>query len=147
MQKMNEPKRMNVTLFTLLRQASHLQAQRIGQLQGRGLILVLLHEHGTLTQRQLSELTQRRAATLSEQLENMEKAGLVLREKNAADKRTIDVSLTEKGKRTAKGAEQERATTADELFSILEDEERRQLHRTLKKLTAAWWQQQSTYSK
>lgn len=141
---MNETETTNVAIFTLLRQTSHLQLQRVGQFQGQGLILVLLDEHGTLTQRQLSELTQRRSATLSEQLENMEKAGLVAREKNAADKRNIDVALTDKGKLTAKAALEERLEAAEELFSILSNQERLQLHSILKKLSMAWWQQQST---
>lgn len=47
----------------------------------RGAILILLHEHGRMTQRELIEITQRRSATLSEQLERMESSGLIVREK------------------------------------------------------------------
>ena len=59
--------------------------------------MILLHLYGSLTQRELIELTGRRSATLSEQLDDMEKSGLILRSKNAHDKRNIDVILTEQG--------------------------------------------------
>ena len=57
----------------------------------------MLHLYGSLTQRELIELTGRRSATLSEQLDGMEKSGLILRSKNAQDKCNIDVILTEQG--------------------------------------------------
>ena len=59
--------------------------------------MILLHLYGSLTQRELIELTGRRSATLSKQLDDMEKSGLILRSKNAQDKRNIDVTLTEQG--------------------------------------------------
>lgn len=128
---------LDLILFTRFRQFSDLQLQRIVGFQGRGLILTLLHKHGTLTQRQLSEMTQRRSATLSEQLDGMEKAGLIVRNKNASDKRNIDVVLTEEGEKIAKKADRTRTKTAHSLFAILSHDEKLHLLETLARLITA----------
>ena len=101
----------NLMLLSLFRRCSHLQFHRLSRFQGQGRILGLLLQHGTLTQRELAELTQRRSATLSEQLERMESAGLLLREKNCSDKRNVDLRLTELGVQLAHEAERERQET------------------------------------
>ncbi len=91
-----------------------------------------------MTQRELAEITQRRAATLSEQLESMEKAGLIIREKSRDDRRNIDVRLTCAGRLTAMEAEKEREEIADLLFSHLDAGEKARLHRTLSELGERW---------
>ena len=99
---------------------------------------MLLRERGTLTQRELVELTQRRSATLSEQLETMEKAGYIVREKNALDKRNIDVRLTDAGRTAADEARREREATAEALFGGLSEQERTAFYNILGKLGEAW---------
>lgn len=131
----------NLMVLKLFRQCSHLQDRRIGRFHEQGRILILLHEYGRMTQRELIEITQRRSATLSEQLERMESSGLIVREKNEADKRNVDVFLTEEGRREAARAERRRARRAEELFSALDGEERAALYRTLLKLSALWQEQ------
>lgn len=87
---------LNLRLLGMLVQSSYLMQTR-EKYRGQGRLLILLHLYGSLTQRELIELTGRRSATLSEQLDDMEKSGLILRSKNAQDKRNIDVILTEQG--------------------------------------------------
>ena len=135
---MEEREITNLMLLSLFRRCSHLQFHRLSRFQGQGRILGLLLEHGTLTQRALAELTQRRSATLSEQLERMEAAGLLLREKNCADKRNVDLRLTEAGVRLAREAERERRETADALFGFLDPADKQTLYRTLERLDARW---------
>lgn len=127
----------NVMLLRLFRQCSHLQ-RGSGRFHGQGRILALLLTNGRMTQREITENLQRRSATLSEQLEIMEKSGLITREKNADDKRNIDIRLTEEGKQTALEARKEFAETADILFSGLDEAEKSSLCATLRKLSAAW---------
>lgn len=134
---MSDSREMDLKLFSRFRQFSDLQLQRITGFQGQGLILTLLRKHGTLTQRELSSITQRRSATLSEQLDNMENAGLITRAKNAADKRNIDVTLTEPGMVAAKKADEIRNEAAHAFFSVLDAEEKEQLYGMLAKLIAA----------
>lgn len=124
-------------LLSQFRQCSHLQ-RRTCHMQGQGRILRLLLEHGTLTQKQLADITQRRSATLSDQLEMMESVGWITRVKNQADKRNIDVALTDAGLAKAKEAEQERTRTANSLFSVLSIQEQRQLSHILQKLYDSW---------
>lgn len=87
---------LNLRLLGMLVQSSYLMQTR-EKYRRQGRLLILLHLYGSLTQRELIELTGRRSATLSEQLDGMEKSGLILRSKNAQDKRNIDVILTEQG--------------------------------------------------
>ena len=95
----------NLTLLRLLHQCAH-KINMSSKYPGQGRLLVLLHKKGTLTQRELIEITQRRSATLSEQLAGMEKSGYITRTKNPLDNRNIDVSLTALGEQAAVEAEQ-----------------------------------------
>ena len=97
--------------------------------------MVLLNQYGALTQRELIELTGRRSATLSEQLDGMEKSGLISRCKNEQDKRNVDVELTEYGK---KAAMQNRQAYADELFAAMPQRKKQQLAGLLDSLLHTW---------
>ncbi|MFR1213489.1 MAG: MarR family winged helix-turn-helix transcriptional regulator [Acutalibacteraceae bacterium] len=116
---MSEPN-YNLTLLRLLHQCAH-RINMSSKYPGQGRLLVLLHKKGTLTQRELIEITQRRSATLSEQLAGMEKAGYITRTKNPLDNRNIDVSLTVLGEQAAIEAEQARAELADHVFGTLQE--------------------------
>ena len=109
---------LNLRLLGMMHQISYLM-QTQEKFRGQGRLLVLLNRYGALTQRELIELTGRRSATLSEQLEGMEKSGLILRHKNEQDKRNVDVELTEQGKLAAAKALQNRQSYADELFAAV----------------------------
>lgn len=127
----------NLTLLHLFHQCSH-RLHVNGKFCGQGRLLILLLEKGTLTQRELIDITGRRSATLSEQLENMDKAGLVTRSRNEQDQRNVDVSLTPLGRETAKEAQNNRLKQAHALFSVLNEEEKEQLYRLLHKLLTSW---------
>ena len=84
------------------------------------------------------ELTGRRSATLSEQLDGMERAGLITRCKHAQDKRNIDVTLTPRGEAAALQAIRSRQQYADEMFGGLSDLRKRQLLDIMGELLAEW---------
>ena len=128
---------LNLRLLGMLLQSSYLMQTR-EKYRGQGRLLVLLHLHGALTQRELIELTGRRSATLSEQLEGMEKAGLILRRKNEQDKRNVDVELTDAGRAAALQAIQNRQSYANELFGALPRQEKQQLAEILDGLLHTW---------
>lgn len=100
--------------------------------------MILLSLYGTLTQRELIELTGRRSATLSEQLDGMEKSELIYRHKNEQDKRNVDVGLTEKGKMAVMEAVKNRQSYADKLFDDLPQQQKQQLADLLDALLHAW---------
>ena len=128
---------LNLRLLGMLHQISYLM-QTQEKFRGQGRLLVLLNRYGALTQRELIELTGRRSATLSEQLEGMEKSGLILRHKNEQDKRNVDVELTEQGKKAAIGAMQNRQAYADELFDTIPQRKKQQLAGLLDSLLHTW---------
>ena len=128
---------LNLRLLGMMHQISHLM-QMQEKFRGQGRLLVLLNQYGALTQRELIELTGRRSATLSEQLEGMEKSGLILRHKNEQDKRNVDVELTEQGKAAAIKALQNRQAYADKLFDAMPQRKKQQLAGLLDSLLHAW---------
>lgn len=131
----------NLMVLKAFRQCAHFQWHRVGRFQGQGRLLILLARNESMTQKELAEITQRRSATLSEQLDLMEKSGLIIREKNPADKRNVDIRLTDQGREAAREAEKEREETADILFSALDQEEKKQFYDTLGKLIHTWKQE------
>lgn len=128
---------LNLRLLGMMLQSSYLMQTR-EKYRGQGRLLILLHLHGSLTQRELIELTGRRSATLSEQLDGMEKSGLILRHKNEQDKRNVDVELTEQGEKAAIEAMRNRQAYADELFGALPQRKKQQLAGLLDSLLHTW---------
>ncbi len=128
---------LNLRLLGMMHQISYLM-QTQEKFRGQGRLLVLLNRYGALTQRELIELTGRRSATLSEQLEGMEKAGLIVRRKNEQDKRNVDVELTEQGKLAAAKAFRNRQAYADELFAVVPQRKKQQLAGLLNALLHIW---------
>lgn len=61
--------------------------------------LSVLHRHGDLPASALSELTSINLSTLSRLVGRMDAKGLVLRRRDGADSRTVNVRLTPEGKR------------------------------------------------
>jgi MarR family transcriptional regulator, organic hydroperoxide resistance regulator len=128
---------LNLRLLGMMHQISYLM-QTQEKFRGQGRLLVLLNRYGALTQRELIELTGRRSATLSEQLEGMERAGLIVRRKNEQDKRNVDVELTEQGKLAAAKALQNRQAYADKLFAAVPQRKKQQLAGLLDALLHTW---------
>lgn len=129
--------KLNLRLLGMMLQSSYLMQTR-EKYRGQGRLLILLYLHGALTQRELIELTGRRSATLSEQLDGMEKGGLIRRRKNEQDKRNVDVELTEQGKKAALEAFRNRQAYADELFGRMPQRKKQQLAGLLDSLLHTW---------
>lgn len=127
----------NLKLLGLFLQCSYKLKTREKK-RGQGRLLVLLRNNGPLTQRDLIDRTGRRSATLSEQLESMEKAGLVIREKDPRDRRNICVELTQLGQEAALRTKSARGDYADELFGMLTDEQKQSLITELEQLVQEW---------
>lgn len=128
---------LNLRLLGMMHQISYLM-QTQEKFRGQGRLLVLLNRYGALTQRELIELTGRRSATLSEQLESMERSGLIRRCQNEQDRRNVDVELTEQGKMAAAKAVQNRQSYADELFGAFPQRKKQQLAELLDELLHQW---------
>lgn len=128
---------MNLKLLGLFLQCSYKLKKR-EKMRGQGRLLVLLQNNGPLTQKDLINRTGRKSSTLSEQLESMEKAGLVLRKKDPDDRRNVCVELTNRGQEAALRTKSGRIDYADELFKMLTDEQKQTLITELELLVHEW---------
>lgn len=127
----------NLKLLGLFLQCSY-KLKIKEKMRGQGRLLVLLQNNGPLTQKDLIILTGRKSSTLSEQLESMEKSGLILRKKDPRDRRNICVELTQSGQEAALRTKSGRSDYADELFAMLTDEQKRSLISELEQLVREW---------
>jgi DNA-binding MarR family transcriptional regulator len=90
-------------------------------------ILGLLHDHGGLAQRELTQTLGVDPSILVTLLNPLEADGLVTRQRDPDDRRRHLVTLTPAGKRHLASAARAQKHTEDELFASLDDDQRRQL--------------------
>ncbi len=119
---------------------AHLMQHRINKNHEKGKILVILKTKGKITQRELLNFTNIRSASLSELLSKMEKAGLIMRERDEKDHRNYLISITEKGRQAEKELEMNLDEKAVLHLSCLTDAEQDQLEIILEKLFENWKQ-------
>ena len=101
-------------------------------------ILIVLLETGKITQRVLTERLGIQPGSASEVLAKLEHAGLIAREASSEDRRTTDVSLTEKRREQAKEALAFRQERHTQMFSCLSEQEKDQLLGLLEKVCRDW---------
>ena len=85
-------------VYGLFSQVVRRDMERIGMRASYRHVMRPLIENESLTQLELVKLTGLKAPTISITLRNMEREGIVAREKNDADRRETHVSITEKGR-------------------------------------------------
>lgn len=101
-------------------------------------ILIILLEHETMTQRDLTEHLHIQPGSASEILFKMEQAGLIVRIPNKSDQRTSDVLLTQKGNDLALVSVEHRKKLYEKMFICLTAEEQDTLSFLLEKLQMDW---------
>lgn len=74
------------------------ELEKIGMRSSYRHVMTPLMENDSLTQLELVNITKLKAPTISITLRNMEREGIVCREKNDADRRETHVCITEKGR-------------------------------------------------
>lgn len=125
------------SLLRAFRRCSHLQ-RLLNVSGGQGRVLTMLLRRGAMTQRELANMVERKPATLCQQLEAMEQAGLVERTPNETDRRTVDVRLTARGEEAARQTIADQNALADQLFGQLDEQDRAELARILGTLETQW---------
>ncbi|KPU44439.1 transcriptional regulator HosA [Oxobacter pfennigii] len=129
-------------LFSLFLRCSHAlsrghhQNAKIHPSQQR--VLSLLASKDKITQRDLLDIMQIRAASLSELLTKMEGKGLISRTRTDGTKRSVDVEITDLGEAVMAEYTCNQQETAKELFSGLTEDEQRQMVQLLSKLIEDW---------
>lgn len=99
--------------------------------------IILLYNHGGMTQRELTERLSIRPASMSEVIAKLSKKGLITREPFKGDNRTTFVSLTEEGVKAAQNSIELRTEMRRELLAPLSDEERESLLVLLERINYA----------
>lgn len=102
--------------------------------QARALSLIAMQEG--ITQKDLAFLLGVRPQSAGEMLAKLEEYGLVERRKSETDARAIQLFLTEDGRTHAQEIDRMRKVVAEDVFSVLSDEEKEQLASILEKLQA-----------
>lgn len=129
-------------LYSLLIHCSHALSRghhpHNGMHPGQWRILSILAANGAMTQKDLLDVVQIRAASLSELLSKLEAKGFVTRIKDEDDKRSISIEVTELGKKAINENESYQQETVSELFSLLTVSEQEQLVELLEKLVRSW---------
>ena len=99
------------------------------------LVMLALWQHGSLSVKRLSTLLQLDPGTLSPLLKRLEAAGLLRRERDPGDQRTLALALTDRGLRLREQAERIPAGIVERLGMPLE--ELTALHGALTRVIAA----------
>jgi DNA-binding MarR family transcriptional regulator len=104
-----------------------------GITQAVGYALINIHEEGTPVS-QIASLIGVKSTSLSRMLTNMEELGLIYRQGNKADKRSVKIFLTEYGKEKRKVAKTVVRKFNEYLNENIHEEERLQLIKSLTKV-------------
>lgn len=121
-----------------LRDLSHIMRSLYEGKGSQKNILIILNEVGGITQRELTERLGIQPGSVSEVIAKLEDAGDITRTPSEADRRTMDIALTPKGKVSALEAAERRNRRHIEMFSCLPDDEKETLLSLLEKVNADW---------
>lgn len=91
---------------------------------------------GPVTQRFLSESLNCTGGNVTMILDSLQKKGLITRERNASDRRAMDVAMTKEGRVLAKVFAKNRQSITEQFFKELEEKDVKALTRLLKKLVS-----------
>ena len=97
-------------------------------------VLEALHHLGTLSQRDLSRKLLKSAGNISTVLKNLERRGLIARERSVADARYMEVCITEAGRRLLISFFAQHVRGIVEEMNALSPEEQDELARLCRKL-------------
>lgn len=129
---------MNGKLIINLRELSHTMRSLYEGKGSQKRILIILNEVGAITQQALTKRLGIQPGSVSEVIAKLESAELITRTPNEIDHRTTDIALTEKGKRLALEAMEQREQRHTEMFSCLSEDEKTQLLLLLEKIHEDW---------
>ncbi len=100
----------------------------------QAMVLGFLNEEDGITASELGKRTELDSATMTGIVDRLEAAGLVERRGHPADRRSIEIHLTERGRTLADGAVRLIVEANKEFLNILTEREREELRATIRKL-------------
>lgn len=136
------PNLVSEKLYSLFLRCSHALSrghhQNTGMPPSQQRILSLLASNDKITQHELLDIMQIRAASLSELLTKLEGKGLINRVKSDGNKRGVDVAITDLGEAVVSEYAHDHQENTNELFSILSQDEQQLLVQLLGRLIEDW---------
>ena len=123
-------------LFALLNRLGRAGHGAFNGKSSQNRILQILSKSGRMTQRELTSQLEIQPGSVSEIIKKLETAGLISRQSNSEDRRTVDIALTDAGKTQAEASCTQTAHQA--LFESLTDDEKQQLLSLLEKVGQDW---------
>ena len=121
----------------LIRCARHLNHGK-GRRPAQERIIYLLRKHLTMTPKELQEQMETAQGSMSEILSKLEAQDFIVKQKNPDDARSIILSLSEKGKKTAEENHRLWRENEEKLLDALNDEEKETLKEICMKLLQSW---------
>lgn len=128
----------NDKLIINLRDLSHIMRSLYEGRASQKNILIVLRKVGSITQRELTARLGIQPGSASEILSKLENAGLIVRTESKTDRRTSDISLTDRGEQMAREAAEQRSRRHVEMFSCLSGGEKEELLSLLEKVHEDW---------
>lgn len=123
--------------FGLLHKYQHRYAAQEGYPggahRGQGRLLAMLGIKPGISQKELSYLLGMRSQSVGELLSKLEKSGYITRTPSEADRRAIDISLTEEGKKAVEETKKQRENI-ENAFNFLSENDKGQLDTLLSKV-------------
>lgn len=138
----NEVRALNA-FINLVRASDSVVARLSAQLEAAGLtvaqfgVLEAIHHLGPMCQKTVAQKLLRSGGNVTVVVDNLEKHGLVRRERQAEDRRMVEVHLTARGRALVGRIFPKHAREVVKEFSILEPQEQEELRRLCRKLGTA----------
>lgn len=123
-------------LFALLNRLGRAGHGAFNGKSSQNRILHILSNSECMTQRELTEQLGIQPGSVSEIIKKLETAGLITRQSNSVDRRTVDITLTDAGKAQAEASLSHHVNHT--LFETLTDDEKQQLLFLLEKVGQDW---------
>lgn len=118
-----------------------------GSNQTQGRVLKILYKKGQLSQKEVQEILNVKPGSISEIITKLEKRELVMRVQDASDRRRVLLTLTEKGRLDVEEFSRKYQNSVMQYFEVLEEEERQEMGRILRKLLDQEGEKQNAESK
>ncbi len=134
----NENLEQKTRVIFLMEKYAHYIFHRFFEKPGRDRALRILYDSGTITQKMFADKLNIRPSSASDILAKMESEGLITRACHDGDKRNINVTITEEGKKITEEVMVKQQEAVKQMMLSLTSEELTTLENLMQKLLADW---------
>ena len=135
----NSEQNMEERLLHSLLDLNHMMRMLYEGKASQSRILIILYEQGEgVSQKELTEYLKIQPGSASEILSKLERSGLIVRTQSKADRRSMEIALTETGKEQAREAIAKRKKRHEQMFACLTQEEKEAFGTILSKMSEDW---------